>query len=541
MVAIQPYSLSLITKFVQLIDEEDYVMIYRELICSLSQAVKIAMHYYSSSSTTLKPYQVSSQEKLNVYILEFSMMNMDSYQWFIHHPLKDLLLFLHSLHPALIQSFLQQYHYFYTLSFSAYTLGDLISPPFTPKNDHQEEAMMQLCSTIIHILPSSFEVFVSLNYLKTMLKQQEQYLQTWIEKTIFLPELLQKLMYYLLTIYTNFIQEENKEGQQYISECISCLGAIPSEKYTLTQETLSTYPIYETDINLCLKHIIPFCIEKIKGIPSIQSSTRLGFTIQSLLEYLYLNDPQNEDKSTLEKTTFPEYLNKVFSNEELSYISQFWYSKYQYTLLETKMRPMQDISIQYYHPWLCHMTRHLYTILRDQLKTGVPSGKEVQKNATVLLKCISLAHIPTATILHFLFPFYIVDALALLEKEASHPHGYTFDQFKEEWIEMVHRVALQLSQEQFQDVPSFNNTTASIGEILLYAFEVLSYWTSGTRDPMIYRNPNEGWRSFDPVVNERIKEFLSSISKEDKIRMAVSIGNYEFAIRYLSCPSLHIL
>ena len=134
-----------------------------------------------------------------------------------------------------------------------------------------------------------------------------------------------------------------------------------------------------------------------------------------------------------------------------------------------------------------------------------------------------------------------MDALVLLEKEATHPHGYTFDQFKEEWVEMVHRVALQLSQEQSQDVPSFNNTTASIGEILLYAFEVLSYWTSGTRDRMIYRNPNEGWRSFDPVANERIKEFLSSISKEDKIQMAVSIGKYEFAIRYPSCPSLPIL
>lgn len=475
-----------------------------------------------------------------------------------------------SQHPKLFEELLQQRPYLFFLRFGDYSLYDVVNRDvpssllsFTVTTDQ----LISLFQLICNIPELSLEIVPAMGYASLLLKNSQKVFQQWIAPMTAIPSIVQQFYYYCIRLSSVAVTNHSHHTQLLIGEVLGLLGAIAPERFE-SQVNEDTVQLHLTDFELALTMIKRFFVKDLMGLPKREIQNRLALTVQRLLRFLYeklcscriedltadsrirslfRKEQEKKENSTVEGDYFPERLRLLFSEEELSVISQYWKTEYSIRKEGSDhTKGFEGISVKNYAKWITKCSFRLISLCpKEEEPSTQPletqSGrsstldvnsasstnelKAIQSNDSVVYVFRTLLTPLCADRVSFLFPHIIQFALFYHYKHyndsgAESPQNLVspfISSFASYCNDLLHRC----------DITSDNEVQHCCSD-LLGALNTLEAWSRKYRLLSI-RNPKATYKTKSEIIDA----FLSQLDHRQIIRVAKILGQYERALKYV--------
>lgn len=470
-------------------------------------------------------------------------------------------------YPKLFEELLQQRPYLFFLRFGDYSLYDVVNRDvpssllsFTATTDQ----LISLFQLICNIPELSLEVVPAMGYASLLLKNSQKVFQQWIAPMTEIPLIVQQFYYYCVRLSSVAVTNHSRHTQLLIGEVLGLLGAIAPERFeSRVQE--DTVQMHLTDFELALTMIKRFFVKDLMGLPKREIQNRLALTVQRLLRFLYEKlsscriedltsdlricylvgkEQKKKENTTKEGDFFPTELKLLFSEEELSVISQYWKTEYSIRKEGSDhTKGFEGISVKNYAKWIAKCSLRLISLCpKEEEPSTQPLESQSARSSTVDMSSasstIEMESIQSndsvvyifrtlltplcADRVSFLFPHIIQFALFYHYKhsndssDSSQSRDIPFiSSFAAYCNDLLHRC----------DITSDNEVQHCCSD-LLDALNTLEAWSRRYRLLSI-RNPKSTYKTKSAIIDS----FLSQLDHRQMIRVAKILGQYERSLK----------
>ena len=493
-------------------------------------------------------------------------------------------------YPTQFKSLLQQRPYLSYLRFGDYSLTEMIHqdlPQSSQSFSVSEESLLSLFQLICNIPELSLEVIPALSYASLLLKYSQKTFQQWLIPLPVLPAIIQQFYYYCIHLTSIAISNQSKHLQLVLGEVLGLLGAIAPERFDSQIHENSIQP-FVTDFDLALKMIKDYFVKDLMGLPKREIQNRIALTVQRLLRFLQkqliscpieelsvlpetrlkVSKIREEEKKEKEmeveegkeedddgENVFPKQLKRLFTEEELSVISQYWKTEYAIRKEGSdRSQGFEGISVKNYAKWITKCSlRLIIHCPQDTPSTTTCSNTTVSRSSTIEIDSTSsftrleslknddsviyifrtLLSPLCADRAAFLFPHIIQFALfyhynhmndhpdsssssSTTTPNTTKPIPTYFTVFANYCNEILHRY----------DISNDNEVQHCCSDLLL-TFNTLEAW-SRSYAILALKNPKSSYKTKSFILSS----FLSLLDHRQIIRVAKILGQYERALKY---------
>ena len=502
----------------------------------------------------------------------------------------DMLRRIYSIYPESMRFLLTSHPYLYYLQFGDLSISTILQISMPSSCTQFSKSSSELESMMLNLVVTpelSLEVIPAAGYLALLLRNSQKVYQQWIADQPSLPDSVQRCYFYCVKLSSFFVASGNTYAQLLLGELLGLLGAVASERFKSVSREDSVQP-HLTEFDLARVMIKRFFVKDLMGLPKSQIQNRIAFTVQSLLRFLkrqldtkplesltvdrsllreakaqeqMLGSSQStgndESQGLLNEDNLPQSLQILFTEEELSVISQYWSTEY--TLRGDRQRnertkAFEGISCKNYAKWITKLTMRLlllcpYETSSDSKHLKRSDSSNSQSKSTPLLTHTSSVSPSDENVLYvfksLLYPSCADKAAYLLPYMVFFALRYHYQKqysSENESESSTPRLVIPASE-----IPFFVSLSDYINTVLKKC-DILSEneYRHCCSEILVSLNTLKAWRLQYQVMSGRMKDvawlgemlkgFLSLIDRIQVIRVAKILGQYEYALR---CVKYH--
>ena len=510
---------------------------------------------------------------------EQSVENVDTKSYLVNTTgyFAEMLHRIHHLYPQSMETLLTSHPYLYHLAFGDLSLVSILQltpPPSTFSFSKSASELEAIMLTLVATPELSLEVIPAVGYLSLILRASQKTYQQWIADQPFLPDSVQRCYFHCVKLASFFVTSGNSYAQLLLSELLGLLGAVASERFRSVSREDSVQP-HLTEFDLARIMVKRFFVKDLMGLPRSEIQNRIAFTVQSLLHFLKIQmdlkplEALTADRSLLREVrakeqvsgesmtndelnedSFPRSLQPLFTQEELSVISQYWSTEY--TLRGDKQRIerikcFDGINCTNYAKWVTKLAMRLLILCptdsqfdstdcssRHNSSTPqlTPSSSSILSQSDYQIYYIfkSLFYPSCADKASYLLPYLILFSLR-----------YHYQ--KQQSIDNNQDSSTPRLFVRFSDIPFFLTLSKYLNNVLTQCdIQSDSEYKHCCTEILTLINTLRAWSIQYQTMSGRMKDkawlrdllngFLSLLDRTQIIRVAKTLGQYEYALRY---------
>ena len=488
----------------------------------------------------------------------------------------DMLHRIHTLYPQSMKSLLKSYPYLYHLTFGDLSLVSVLqlTPPHSLVNFSRSASELEAVMLTLVATPElSLEVIPAVGYLSLLLRASQKTYQQWIADQPFIPDSVQRCYLHCVKLASFFVTSGNTYAQLLLSELLGLLGAIASERFRSVSREDSVQP-HLTEFDLARVMVKRFFVKDLMGLPRSEIQNRIAFTVQSLLHFLkkqmdlkplealttdrsllremktkeqvsgesVTNDESNED-------SFPQSLQSLFTQEELSVISQYWSTEY--TLRTDKQRTermkwFDGVNCNSYARWVTKLAMRLLILCPSDSQSDSVDKSSHHTNTTPQLTPSSSFNLSQSD--HHIFYLFKSLFYPSCADKASYLLPYLilfslrYHYQKQQSIDNNQDSSTPRLFVHFSGIPFFLTLSKYLNNVLIQCdIQSDSEYKHCCTEILTLINTLKAWSLQYQTVSGRMKDkawlrdllngFLSLLDITQIIRVAKTLGQYEYALR----------
>lgn len=468
-------------------------------------------------------------------------------------------------YPKQILDCLNSRPFLYFLKYGRYYISTILNCPLPSSYYHSysKEALLTLFAQIITIPELSLEIVPALQYASFVLDMSQSAYRELIRGEQTIPAVVQSFYYYCLHICSVIDPSHDNHTLLIIGRLLGQLGAIAPNRFEAKKDKTAIRPIL-SEFDLSCHMIRQFFVKDLMGLPKRDIQNRIALTVQRLLRFLEnklsggltegltadrellarvakareqanknKNDSGSGDTPVLKEQHLPVELQSLFSEEEVSVISQYWRTEYAVrNESSVAYKGFEGISVKSYGKWVSRFASRLLILCpreESSLKQTASTLSATARSSTVEVdsnpRSRSVATQETDSVFYlfrslfssacadkasFLLPYIIQFALLFHSQDdafATQLAGYLND---------------LLAKADAQSDNEFHHCLSDVLSVL----ETLEAW----RGVCFVRGKKENKAELS-ARSEVLDGFLKRIVKKEVVRVSVLLGQYTRSLK----------